>query len=224
MSSRNRQSFDSDFGSILGSYESVEELLQRIREGDQEASTILYDHYVRRLIALVQSKLSPIYATRFDAESVVQSAMGSFFVRMRKGDFDFRNSGKLWHLLAAIAMNKLRQRKRDETRKKRDVRREERHDFTLFGSVHGIPLEELAVEPPDDDVQVLRDGVEQVLTDYTARQRHIITLSLQGYSIREIAEKAVTSESNARRVLKDFKEDLMDRLKSSTGGGKAVGR
>ncbi len=215
MASSDRPSHDSEFGSILGSFQSLDELIQRIREGDQDASTMLYDRYVRRLIGLVRRELPPQYRTRFDSEDIVQSAMSSFFVRMRKGEFDFRNSGQLWHLLAAIAMNKLRERKRNESRGKRDVNRERKQDLGIFGSVNGIPLEELAVEPDDDEVRQLRDGVEEVMKLYTAKQRHIITLSLQGFSVKEIKEKAHTSETNARNVLRDFKDDLSDRLKSS---------
>lgn len=215
---------DSEFGSVLGSYVDLDELLRRIREGDQEACTMLYDQFVRRLIGLVRRELPPIYRTRFDSEDVVQSAMSSFFVRMRKGEFDFRNSGQLWHLLAAIAMNKLRQRKRDESRNKRDVGREQRSDPGLFGSVHGIPIEELATDPDPQDIRELRDGVEGVMKEYSPKQRHIIALSLQGHMVREVAQKAQTSEANARRVLKDFKDDLTDRLKSSSASsGVATG-
>ncbi len=215
MSVHDGPTHDSEFGSELGSVENVEELVRRIREGDEAASKLLYDRYVRRLIGLVKRKLEPIYGGRFDSDSVVQSAMGSFFVRMRKGDFDFRNSGQLWHLLAAIAVNKLRERKRFHSRDKRDVRREQRDELGLFGSVHGIPLEELVAEPDDEEIRELREGVEEVMATYTARQRHIITLSLQGHSVREVAEQAQTSIANARIVLKDFKDDLTDRLRSS---------
>jgi RNA polymerase sigma factor (sigma-70 family) len=215
MPGSNRPTHDSEFGG------NVEDLVRRIRERDKDAEKLLYDRHVRRLIGLVRSNLDPIYGPRFSAESVVQSTMASFFIRLRKGEYDLGESGQFWRLLAAIAMNKLRERKRFHGQDKRDVRRDEREELGLFGSVDGIPLEELAAEPDDEEMRALRDGVQEVLEAYSARERFIITLSLQVYSVKEVVKQAQTSDSNARKVLKDFKEELADRLKSSfaeTGG------
>lgn len=216
MADSERTTHDSEFGSVLGSYANIEELVRRIRERDKDAEQLLWDRYVRRLIGLVRSKLDPKFRTRFSAESVVQSAMAGFFVQMRKGEFVLDNCGQLWHLLAAIAMNKLRQKARWHSQIKRDIDKDQPAIAGLDGSVHGIPLAELVAEPHDEEVRELRDGVEVVLATRTPLERFIITLSLQGYSTKEVKEKAAaSSESHVRKVLRDFKDDLEDRLKSN---------
>ena len=55
------------------------ELLDRVRQGDEQAATELFDRYVERLIRLAQSRLSAKLRRRVDAEDVVQSVYRSFF-------------------------------------------------------------------------------------------------------------------------------------------------
>ena len=64
---------------------SAHQLLERIREGDEQAATELFDRYVDRLIELARSRLSPKLARRLDPEDVVQSACRSFF-RLARAD------------------------------------------------------------------------------------------------------------------------------------------
>jgi RNA polymerase sigma factor (sigma-70 family) len=170
---------------------------------------------VRRLIALVRSRLKHKYRRRFDSEDVVQAAMASFFGRMKNDEFSFEHNGQLWHLLAAIAMNKLRERLRYENAQRRGVDREQAPIESAMGSINGIPVEELLGEPSDAEECELREEVERVLEDYSPKQRYVITLCLQGCSVKEIAEEARVSAANARRILRDFKEDLATRLHSS---------
>ncbi len=53
------------------------ELLSRIRQGDEQAATDLFERYVERLIRLAQSRLSAKLQRRIDAEDVVQSVYRS---------------------------------------------------------------------------------------------------------------------------------------------------
>src|SRR5687767_8694721 len=111
------------------------DLIRRVREGDADAATELFDRYVERLMGLVRKRLSTKLARRIDPDDVVQSAYRSFFVRAREGRFDVSESGDLWRLLAAIAINKVLLNARHHRAEKRNVTLEE---SVGDGSVYGV--------------------------------------------------------------------------------------
>ena len=82
-------------------------LLERFRTGDEQAATLIFERFAKRLSSLVQSRLSRKLTQRLDAEDVVMSAYRSFFVRARAGQFAVDEPGDLWRLLAQITLNKL---------------------------------------------------------------------------------------------------------------------
>jgi RNA polymerase sigma-70 factor (ECF subfamily) len=84
------------------------ELLERYQRGDQEAARLLFDQYASRLIGIVEGRLPQQLRPRMDAEDVVQSAYRSFFRIAMRGDVRLEETGDLWRLLVAIALNKLR--------------------------------------------------------------------------------------------------------------------
>ncbi len=83
------------------------ELLSRVRQGDEQAASDLFDRYVERLIKLARSRLSAKLQRRVDPEDVVQSAYRSFFSHAQDGRYQLHKSGDLWRLLAAITVNKV---------------------------------------------------------------------------------------------------------------------
>ena len=83
-----------------------QELLKRIRSGDDLAAAELLDIYADRLIALARSRLTAKLTRRLDPEDIVQSACRSFFRQTRAGRYEIRDSDDLWRLLAAITTHK----------------------------------------------------------------------------------------------------------------------
>src|SRR4051794_20016718 len=99
-------------------------LLEKYRQGDDQAATELFRRYVTRLTVLARARMAPKIARRFDPEDVVLSAYRTFFVRARNGQFTLSRSGDLWRLLVGIMLKKLYHQTAQHTAAKRSVDRE----------------------------------------------------------------------------------------------------
>jgi RNA polymerase sigma-70 factor (ECF subfamily) len=183
-------------------------LVARWQEGDAQAADELYQRYAEQLIALTYRRLPGKLALRVDPEDVVQSVYRSFFAAAREGRFVLQQSGDLWRLLLTITIRKVQNRLKHHLADKRDLTRESSAD----GSVHGIALEVLAREPSPDEAVALADLMEQTLEPFTATQRRVIELRLQGYPLEEIAADVGTCRRTVCRVLERFKEHLSSRM------------
>ena len=99
-------------------------LLQDWRNGDEGAASRLFERYVERLIGLARSRLSSRMQRRVDAEDVVQSAYRSFFSKAGTGRYTIEEGARLWPLLAAITLSKVRKQVEFNTAQKRNVSQE----------------------------------------------------------------------------------------------------
>src|SRR5690349_8375175 len=82
------------------------DLMDRLRAGDQDAATLLFERFAKRLIGLAQLRLGPLARGKIDAEDVVQSVFKSFFRRQAEGLLDPESWGGLWALLTTITLRK----------------------------------------------------------------------------------------------------------------------
>lgn len=178
-------------------------LLDRWRNGDQQAATQLYQRYAGRLVALARNHMSAKVAARFDAEDVVQSAVRSFFLRARDGQFLVHESDALWRLLVAITLHKLRRAVKHHQRGKRAVDQE-----ATGQEIFGVPAEALARDPAPEEAVALADLVETVMRTYRPLERQIIELRLQGFTVEEIAGQVERTERTVWRLLDKIKQEL----------------
>ena len=119
---------------------SFEELLQRVRRGDEAAASELLRRYETPLrhvirVRLVSSRLRRL----FDVNDICQSVMASFFVRAGLGQYQLHRPEDLLKLLATMARHKLA----DKARRPSVDRHAERR----------VPLEELP-----DEAMACREG------------------------------------------------------------------
>ena len=85
-----------------------QDLLSRVRAGDNEASAELFETYAPHLKRLVSSWMRvESMRRRADASDIYQSVMASFFVRAAAGQYELRGPRDLVKLLAAMARRKL---------------------------------------------------------------------------------------------------------------------
>jgi RNA polymerase sigma factor (sigma-70 family) len=79
------------------------------------------EHYTRRLIALAASRCRMYRSLRqgVEPEDIVQSVFATFLKHLDNGDFVL--SGDLWPLLAAITINKVRQKITSKAREQRAI-------------------------------------------------------------------------------------------------------
>jgi RNA polymerase sigma-70 factor (ECF subfamily) len=181
-------------------------LVARWRSGDQQAAAELFRRFAERLVALARTRLSAQMSRRVDPEDVVQSAYRSFFIGTRNGRFEVQHGGDLWQLLMVITLHKLQHAVRRNLAAKRAVQQEQSLDTD--DSVHGIHVSILTREPSPMEAVALADQVEQLMRGLGARDRRILELRLQGYTLEEIAADTHRSETTVGRVLDWVKQRL----------------
>ncbi|MCA9190043.1 MAG: sigma-70 family RNA polymerase sigma factor, partial [Planctomycetales bacterium] len=182
-----------------------QEILARWRSGQESAAEEVFHRYAARLIGLVRVHLSEKYASRLDAEDVVQSAFRSFFRGSRDGRYLLQRSGDLWRLLVAIAMHKLRHQISKQGAQRRSVSRE-------------VPLQEETMSadslwsnpPTPGEALALADEIEWIHRQLDAVEQRVFELRLEGYLLDEIAEDVGRSQRTVRRVLEKIR-GIVDR-------------
>ncbi len=184
-------------------------LVWRYRDGDDRAAAVLFTRYARRLVALAQSRLSTKMARRFDAEDVVQSVYRSFFARARDGQFDLDQDGSLWRLLAAITLNKVRQKVEFHSAGKRLVDRERSRDAAAAGTIQHEVIDR---EPSPAEALSVLEEIEHLVAGLNPTQQRIVMLRLQDYGLEEIADEVQLCERTVRRVLDRVRARLQRRL------------
>lgn len=189
----------------MASKASVEELISRLRQGDSDAESQLFHRYVNRLLALARQRLDRITSGKVDADDVVQSVYRSFFLRLRKGQFNVPDSASLWALLTEITLRKCGRRQAFYRAARRDAGREvngQSPDET------NIPWEAIAREPTPHEAAMLAETLEQIMRPMDQRQQQMMMFGLQGFNDREISEKVGRSQRTVRRHLQRVKSKL----------------
>lgn len=189
----------------------AQELLDRLKQGDETAAGELLDRYASRLIALAMSQIHGRLQRRIDPEDVVQSALGSFFRRVADGAYEVDDKHGLWPLLATITINKLRKRIEYHGAGKRALSAEE-SIFTGESAVSFIPAA-LADEPDHEDEVALMEELDVVFQRLTPLHREIVMRTLAGDRPIDVAEGVNRTERTVRRVLERFRTILRERLK-----------
>lgn len=176
-------------------------LLARVRQGSEGAATALHTRYAQQLLALARARTGGDLAARVDAEDIVQSVFGSFFRGASQGLYDAPTGEEIWGLLLVMALNKIRVKGRHHRAVKRDVRR----------TVGGDAIE--GIEPPTTDEAaetLLKMVVEESLGRLPESHRQVVQLRLEGFEVREIAEKTGKSMRSTERILQDLRTRLAE--------------
>lgn len=187
---------------------SSKELVHRLEAGSSAAATRIHDRYVRRLIALARSRLSPRLAARLDPDDVVQSAYRSFFMHARDGAYVFERAGDLWCLLAQITLHKLHGQIEHQTAQRRNPDREVSQDEHLH------PF--MSAEPTSEAVVAAIDQLRVIMQRLNETERRILSQRLQGKSIPEIATDIQRSQRTVRRILQELEELMVREFRRDT--------
>jgi RNA polymerase sigma-70 factor (ECF subfamily) len=197
---------------------SFDELMARLRKGDDQAAAEVFRRYAERLVALARSRLDERLRRKTDADSVLVSVFESFFMRAARGDFELENWDGLWALLVRMTLRKCARRARHHQSKRRDMR-EEVPLAPAEGSGSDLQLE--SREPTPAEAVLLADLVERLVEDLGERDRPILVLRLQGHSVPEISEKVARSERTVQRVLDQVRRRLERLYKREEEAGSA---
>lgn len=164
-----------------------DELLAAYRAGDEDAASALFEKYYLRLIHLIRHQMGRRMAESESSSDLAQSALNSFFVRLRGQHIHIASSNSLWPLLVTITLNKVRNRGKYWHRQRRDPRRK-------------VPLDDgvdpLERGPSPEDAAVLSELIDQLLSPFSQNpsRQQIIRLILEGHSVAEIASKVQRTE------------------------------
>ena len=182
-----------------------EELIRRIRAGDQDAATILVKHYepaIRRAVRfrLADSRLG----TLLESMDVCQSVLASFFIRAASGQYELQTPAQLLKLLTAMARNKLTSQARMQNAQRRDIRRVTSggQDDDRFVAACQSPSKEFAA----------RDLLQEVHRRLSADERQILELRNQGGNWAAIAAELGGSADALRRKLSRALDRVAEQL------------
>ena len=176
-------------------------LLRRLQRGQEDAPTLLYLRYAKRLQALAAKQRAPGLASRVDPEDIVQSVFRTFFRRAAQGQYDVPEGEEIWKLLLVIALHKIRAVGTFHRAARRDVRQ------TTGGGAYDQALNSES-GPDESALTLLRLVVEDVLEALPPNHRPIVELRIAGHDVSEIARQVQRSKRTVERVLQEFRQRL----------------
>jgi RNA polymerase sigma-70 factor (ECF subfamily) len=194
--------------------DSFNDLMARLRAGDEAAARDVFQRFVGKLVRLAHRQFDAALRRKVDPEDVVQSAYKSFFVRYGAGKLEVHDWGNLWGLLTMITLRKCLDRVEYHRAECRDVRREA---AAHPGAAGAEPWwEAVAREPTPEEAAVLAETVAQLLRDLGEEERPVLEMSLQGYTTQEISERLGRPERSVRRLRERLRKGL-ERMQLSDG-------
>ena len=177
--------------------EQFQQLIARLRDGDQEAAWKLVEQYGPHILRTVRRKLNRELRSKFDSQDFVQAVWASFFADDGRVDH-LESPAQLIALLAAIARHKIidQIRKRMMTQK-HDVRRER----SMHDSIAPQGANVAAQDPTPSEIVIAREQWDRLLDQQPDHYRQIVELRFRGETLTAIAEQLNLNERTVRRVL-----------------------
>jgi RNA polymerase sigma-70 factor (ECF subfamily) len=179
--------------------------MARLRAGQNDAATQVFDRFAGHLIALARKHLDAQVLQKVDPEDVLQSVFRSFFARYPSGQLgSFASWDNLWAMLVVITLRKCGRQMDYFHAACRDVRREVAGPADPDGSA----LAGGADEPTPSEAAMLTETVERLMGCLDGRHRDILALRLQGHPPPEISSRLGCTERTVYRVLERVKQWL----------------
>ena len=182
-------------------------MIQGLRDGDGVIVRTFYDQYGRMLHQIARRRLASGLRRRVDASDIVQSVFRTFFRRAHEGQFSLPDSQKLWNLLCAITLTKVRETARFHFRQKRGLDREVHPPARRPGD------EQRPYEPADPGLSPasgaeFTDQLQTLLESLDPEEQRVVDLKLQDCTHEEVAAAMGVSERTVRRVLSRMRSRL----------------
>lgn len=182
-----------------------EDLMARLRQGDNEAAAHVFRRFARRLIGLAWRRLDKRMRQKTDAEDVLQSVFGSFFSRLAGGHVDLEGWDSLWSYLVVMTLRKCGRKIQYHHCQRRNVASE----VPLVPAGDEGGWEVPSGMPTPAEVAMLDETVERLRGALPEREQVILVLRLQGHTVSEIAAQSGRSERTIHRVLHEVRKHLV---------------
>jgi DNA-directed RNA polymerase specialized sigma24 family protein len=182
------------------------DLLDSVRDGDDQAIATLWDDYYQQLVRIAAKRLPTNLRRTGDEEDIALSAFNSFIAGIRQDNFpDLSGRDNLWGLLITLTGRKVHAHLRHQTRQKRGggtVRGESvflDHAGDLkAGGIGGVT----GGGQPADIHAELAEACDQLLSQLDDEQlKQIAVMRMDGYLVDEIAERLELSKRAVERRL-----------------------
>lgn len=190
-------------------------LVEGLLQGDEQVVREFYHSYAGLLHGIADRQISPEMRRRFDADDVVQSTFRTFFRRAQGGSFLFHDNERLWSLLCAITLTKVRSKSRHHLRGKRRVSAETSGSTGSAGE-KGQRVEPSATGLSPAERAEFADAFEQFLAVLSPGEREVVELKLQDFTNDEVAEQLHVSERTVRRILRRLQERIVNAFETET--------
>ncbi len=193
----------------------LDNLLDRLNNGDAAAAEEIHAIYGPYLQMLVRRRLRPALRAKFDSMDVVQSVWADVLEGVRGGGRRFKDRAHLQAFLVRLARNRFLDRCRKYG--KRSAREE--------------PIDESGAEDPPTSGQpraseiAQRDELwDQLLTLCPPTHHQLLQFKRQGFSIVEIAARTGLNEGSVRRILYELARRYAAASAGSDGDAAVSGR
>ncbi len=178
--------------------ESITRWFVRLRDGDERAAEILWQHYFPKLIAVAKHRFGADRDPVYGADDAVASVFHLLWNGARQGRYaDVGGRDELWRILVTATRRKIIDRVRRENATKRG------------GAKLEQPVKELSSPEATPEMLCLMDERLNELLGALRNDdlRRIALWRLEGYSNVEIARELDLSERTIERKLRLIRED-----------------
>ena len=183
--------------------DSVTRWIEGAKNGDEEATQALWNHYHKQIIGFARKKLPDGRRRVADEEDVALSVFKSFFLAARAGRFpELRDREGLWKLLIKMTARKAVDFKRYEGRIRRRVLGESVLE-TPGSDDQGEGLAQFdGGEPTPEFVVLMADQCRWLMEKLGDQQLRDVTMAkLEGLRNEEIADRLGCSQRTIQRQL-----------------------
>ena len=184
-----------------------DDLIARVRAGDQSAATELVKVYEPEIRRDVRLRLANSQLRRtLDSTDICQSIFGNFFVRATLGQFDFERPEALLGLLARMAKNKLIDRQRRETAQQPNGSAK-----MVYGEIAGELHPKSPTQSPSSEVAA-NDLQARIESSLSEDELKIAKMRRDGFSWDEISEEFGETTDALRKRLTRAGDRILSEL------------
>lgn len=181
---------------------SIDELFIRLKSGEARAAQDLWDEYSVALVNLAKQRIGKFPLAMTDEEDVALSVFGSICRGAAEGRFtDVTTRDELWWLLLRIT----KQKAVNHIRRERAVKRrgKQRSQIPGAGGSSTFSVEDLVSRAPSPDfLLTLEEEYTRLMRSLRDDcLRTIVVLRIEGYLVKEIAERLSVGERTVERKL-----------------------
>jgi RNA polymerase sigma-70 factor (ECF subfamily) len=183
---------------------SFDDLMRRLRAGDQAAAAELVRTYESAVRRAVRFRLSDAYLRSvLDSMDISQSVFASFFVRAASGQYELATPEQLMNLLVTMARNKLASHARKEQAERRDSRRTD-----VTGDAGGL----VAAGPGPGQQVAAQELLREVYRRLSPEEQRLVELRNDGRDwaaiAAEVGDTAVVLRKRLSRALDRVTREL----------------